>query len=83
MHVAGLVKRESSTLGDIESLIDRFFSDEDAQDRQDRTPGMYKSVRTATFEYVALVEEIRDGFEPKHVVRNIFTAKRGKRGELE
>ena len=43
---------------------------------------MCKSVTTALLEYVAPVEGATEGFQPKHIVRHFFEAKRGMRQEL-
>ncbi len=70
------------SLSSLEDQISAFADSEEIQDSWDQTAAMCKSVTIALLEYVAPVEGVSEGFQPKYMVRHIFEAKRGMRQEL-
>ena len=70
------------SLSSMDDYISAFADSEEIQDSWDQTAAMCKSVTIALLEYVAPVEGVSEGFQPKYMVRHIFEAKRGMRQEL-
>ena len=65
-----------------EEFQDSFFANQSSTSRWDETASKCQSVDTNVLEVIKPVDNVPDGFIPKYMVRNIFTAKRGKRSEL-
>ena len=70
------------SLSSMDDFLSAFADSEEIQDSWDQTAAMCKSVTIALLEYVAPVEGVSEGFQPKYMVRHIFEAKRGMRQEL-